>query len=1700
MWYSKDTFHTKLFYRSSYISTPFATDIAETLSKVMEKMVEQPELSVMSVATAAYARAAIPTPLTCLAPDVMEDGKRAAAIQCELTKSSIEDIYSCSPLQQELMASSMPWQQRHLVQLVFKPRRDASLEKLWRAVSTAELAIPALRTRIILSPDSRGPYMYQVIVKPTATWSVHEDLEEYLEWDKSVGVRYGGPLYRFGKIEQGDGEQYAVLSLHRAICDGCTLHIISDAVQRACRGGTLQTVPTLSGFIHHLSSRNLIHGHKYWVARLDGFKDASTFPTALTVPAKARLESSTTLTVPTPPTNGDLTTSVLLQAAWALCLSRLTGNRKVSFGLVLSGRDAPVHRLAEVAGQTTSVSTCAINMTQTATVARFLQEMQADRNEMVPFMHVGLQNICTASEDAKAACAFNNAIAIDSSAIGTSVAAPAFSESIKVYQAQSSLVDVDLVTNCKVGSESTTVEMVFSSETISSKQADIVLHQYEHCISQLVSSRETVLSRLDLLSSYEVELLEKWNADIPTAVEACIHDQVREVARKQPHAPAICSWDTDLTFAQLDDMSDRMAVLLRNAGVQAETIVPLFFEKSGIAVVIMLSVLKAGGAILSLDITHPPSRLAAIIRETGALVVLASFALCNSVKTLTPNTLTIDLDGILALPHGADLGSVVKPSNACYMVYTSGSTGKPKGVVVCHSSIATTAYYHRLRFEMTAETRAWQFLNYVFDVAIGDVFLTLLSGGCICVSSEKERSDDIAGAINRTHSNFAILTPSLATALSPEEVPTLRTVILTGEAMGRDAVETWGQHVCLINAYGPSEASIWSSSKVLISNGDNHLSIGHPSGCRYWIVSTIDQNQLVPIGTPGELLIQGPIVARGYLHQPKITATAFIGPPTWIQRFRKLDLSQRFYKTGDLATQTADGSVIYQGRIDTQVKLRGQRIELGEIEHHLRQFSELGWQFVCELICPGEREHETTLAVFLTNTSGKGVNNSYSAELDDELLPPVLEKAVALQRDLTTSVPNYMVPQIYVHLRRLPLTSSGKTDRKALRDLGAKLSTKQLLAYDVRASGSRRAEISLERDEKPSMTIEESIVQRIWSEALSIPSKSIRLDDDFFACGGNSIRAMRLVAALRKADIFLTLVDVFKNPVLSDMVLACSRASPPANGVSQKSTRTISTPIARIARWAQISPYLQSNNIEGIVKATDTQAFMLAVGQLEGKGFHNELLLECSDGLSTVVLRRACEEVVRHHPLLRTVFIQHGTTLYQVVLKDVPTCILSAAEEFPTTMGFREGRCLPRFHLSADGSLCRRLHLEIHHALYDAISLGIILRDLGAAYVGSPLSEGSTFHDWVSHESAIDSSAALNFWRETLQGSSMIYLAPLTQPTRGTPQDARIQTRVPLKNVHTRYGTLACTLKAAWSLVLSHALSVEDVVFGEISANRYSSFPGVDEVPGPCVNILPVRARTSSEMTFASLITQLQDQYNAAIPHHHLGFRSIFKDGIPGPSWTRFGSIIVFQNHESLSNTLEIGHKSCTISGIGNYGDTTDVAIEATPQLNNLQIDMVYSSHTIPSDQAQWLSQHLADILETIPDRLGLTLGQGNDLIKTAGLHMMPPTALSYAPSEPTVALSPSTAQARKVVLRAWKELDLLFEGQSEHASMFTCGADLVTAMLLSEYYWYCGYDISVVKLLENPSQLMQGLLVDYITRSKSPDTRPSGKPGEETQ
>ncbi|KND92695.1 Nonribosomal peptide synthetase 4 [Tolypocladium ophioglossoides CBS 100239] len=972
------------------------------------------------------------------------------------------------------------------------------------------------------------------------------------------------------------------------------------------------------------------------------------------------------------------------------------------------------------------------------------------------------------------------------------------------------------------------------------------------------------------LTGGDLEQLWHWNEIVPPPIQTCMQDLFRDKAQQQPDAVAVQSWDGTLTYTELDELSSRLARQLRRRGVDIGTRVPLCFEKSMWAVVSLLGVIKAGATFSLTDPSQPEARLQTIVEQTGAKLVVTSVAQSELGRRICGKgqVVAVSRDYFDQAPDAPDESLPHVPaSTPMYIIFTSGSTGKPKGVVISHENYTSGAIPRAEAVGYRADSRVFDFPSYAFDVSIDCMLCTLASGGRICVPSEADRMNDLSGAIRKSRANMVHMTPSVARVLDADIIPSLDVLGLGGEAVSASDAAAWSKHTNLVIAYGPSECTVGCTinNTVTVSTG-----IGKGIGGTTWITDPDNHNSLVPVGGVGELLVEGPVVGIGYLGEPEKTAEVFIEDPTWLTAGHGAIPGRRgrLYKTGDLVQYEANGSgsIEFVGRKDQQVKLRGQRVELTEVEYHLRSCLPSGVKVTAEVI-----KHEggaATLVAFLSEspsspatTEDDGLFTEPSSELDSAL--------AAIDTAMGARVPRYMVPAAFVTLRTMPSLVSGKMDRKRLREIGISIPREKLAGA---GSGDGQEEPETEQEKQ---------LQRAWSKVLGQDAKAYR-NSNFFALGGDSLRAMRLVAAARDEGLALTVADIFTSPTLDSMATK-------ARIISETSHEDIAlfsllgkdwdVDAARkeTATLCDIDPDV----VEDIYPCTPLQEALMALSAKVKEAYVAQRVVELVDAATAERLIAPFDTAKQDCPILRTRIVQvSGRGLMQVIVRgrlhwysgsNLDEYLVADRDEIMDL-----GKPLVRYAVINDGATGKvSFVLTMHHALYDGWSMPLVVDRVNKAYKNQTVTRPAEFKHFIKYLAGMDGTDSETYWRDQLRGANGPQFPSLPFQGYQTQADSLLEVYVPLKRLPAINTTVATVIRAAWAVVASQYINSEDVVFGETLTGRNAPLVGAEEIEGPMITTVPVRVLADRDTPVVEYLQAIQEQTVVQIPHEHFGLQHI---------------------------------------------------------------------------------------------------------------------------------------------------------------------------------------------------------------------------------
>ncbi|RDL35031.1 uncharacterized protein BP5553_06962 [Venustampulla echinocandica] len=1585
-----------------------------------------------------------------------------AAQICKVDKDSLEDIYPCTSLQEGLISLSQIESRAYIGQHVFEIPEEFNISRFQEAWDYTIREHSILRTRFVRVIAFSS--LLQVALKNWKIQWIEQSgaVGEYLRQDIQLPFQLGDPMVRFALLKSPDNKssyRTFIFTAHHAMYDGWSLALLFRSVDMFYRSSGLIRSPPYRNFIQSISNQAI--DLEYWKSQLQDAQPAS-FPRLPYPGYRPLTHSSVVADVKVKRyLHSHITTPTIIRAAWALTLGIYSGSEDVIVGVTVSGRNSGFTGIESITGPTFVTLPVRLQPGRQKVAKDFLSEVQRQSAEMIPLEHTSLFKISRLSPSIRQACEFQNLLVIQ----------PRTSISIQKNESNNILCGLEklgskicytygIVVECTLGLDGFTVNAMFDEAMLDIGQVERIIFKFKDIAQHMFSgSLDQRLEEFVGVSPHELATICEWNKEVPEPIAMFTHKLISKHAETNPKSQAVSAWDGDLSLEQLDELSSILAAKLISLGVTPETVVSMCFEKSKYAIVSLLAILKAGAVYNPLDPSHPQIRLQAICRQTKARICLTSAQSLVSCQSVFSTCIVIDDSIVQNYKEFSPLAwqSVhITPENAAYVIFTSGSSGEPKGVVIEHKALMLSAAMHGKTMGMAQTTRSIQFSSFTFDISLTDIITTLLYGGCICIPSEDDRMNNLHGAITQFQSNWALLTPSLASTIVPESVPTLKTLVLAGEPMNRSHVQNWAKRVKLINGYGPTECCIFSMVNNSGMISVEPTNIGTAVGAVSWIVDALDYNKLAPIGAVGELLLSGHILARGYLNDPQKSAAAFVVEPAWSQLISPGHRG-RFYRTGDLVRYNPDGSITYIGRKDTQVKLHGQRMELGEVEHHLRQILGTRREFVgaaAEIITP-KGSHKSFVGAFICFESRIDVREEVSKE-SVEIITAIFDE---LRTHMLQVLPQYMVPAQFIPFKSLPLTTAGKLNRQMLRSIASDLTLKSLSRFTVSQS--------LHQDPQTAM---EHRLQNIWSTVLETDKDSIGRHDNFFALGGDSLAALRLVSIASADGLLLTVADVFSHSLLSSMSAHISESIEKRTSDSAVIKEVQVKPdlgkIVDDSVWRGVSVQLSmdSDQIENIYESTDYQGWSTLTSLLKTRGNTNYYIFDFSGPLDPVRLKAACHRITRHHDLLRTVFTAWKRQVLQVVLKS-PEISFEYVEGAKGAVDVAKG--LMHLDLKKDvrlGDLAtwyklvqqdenhNALLMKVSHAQYDGVSLDQIRENLCAAYSGKSLQTGPSFANFIHYA---NTAKVESFWRKYLEGSTMPEIINHTGPAYRNVFNCTVKRLIPAVSLSQHGITDSNLVKAAWAYTLARLTRIPDVVFAVLVSGRNVPIQGISKIGGPTINYTPWRIKMKNGCTPMDICRSVQEQQVTTMPYESTYYRRIIERYTTWPKWTRFTSIVHHMSIFDISD-MELEGTPCKILTYDPGCDRTDLWVRSKHADGMLDI-IIHSCHeAVPREFTQQLLDHLCDAILQFHEKPDEPLPQPSTWAECS----LPETPLKTLPEPQNFeSVSFESSKYKGLIQRAWQEVLQIGEGLesdvviSHNTPFFDVWGDMLAAQQFAEFY-----------------------------------------------
>ncbi len=1121
---------------------------------------------------------------------------------------------------------------------------------------------------------------------------------------------------------------------------------------------------------------------------------------------------------------------------------------------------------------------------------------------------------------------------------------------IKSYKFENSISKFDITMNAVELKSGISICIQYCTKLFNQATIERMYKHLENIIQAVTENIDIKLSELELLTKDErQQILIDFNntkADYPK--EKTIHKLFEEQVEKTPDNIAVVYEEKSFTYRELNERANQLARILRDKGVKSDSIVAIMVEKSLDMIVGIMSVLKSGGAYLPIDPEYPKDRIEYMLEDSEAIMLLTQKSV-NTDISYSGEIIILD-EYETCHEYKSNLEAIAEPDNLAYIIYTSGTTGKPKGAMIEHRNVVRLFFNDRVLFDFTDKDVWTMFHSYCFDFSVWEMYGALLYGGKLIVIPKLIARDtaEYLKVLEKEKVTVLNQTPSAFYRLAEEDEKVgkselcIRYVIFGGEALMPGMLKRfYGKYpkTKLINMYGITETTVHVTYKEITEEDirQNISNIGKPIPTLTAYI--MDKNaKLLPIGVPGELCVGGEGVCRGYLRRPELTAEKFIAN---MFAHNPLETGEKLYRSGDLVRMLLDGNMEYLGRIDQQVKIRGHRIELGEIESRLLKYEGIKETIV---IARKDEEQNNYLCAYIV--------------LDKEQNQDKSLTVTELRQHLDKELPDYMIPSYFIQLEKLPLTTNGKVDRKALPEPDGSIFT--------------GAEY-----EAPRNSTEEKLVE-IWREVLRV--EKIGINDNFFELGGHSLKAINLAAKIQKAlEAEVSIGEILRNPTIKEISKVILERKNNKFEVIKPTAEREYYPVSSSQKRLYILNQLDENNVS----------------------YNMPSLMSIEGGIDIHKFEQVFNLLIRRHEALRTSFEYIDGEIVQKIhnIKDMPYFKITYDESLIDTEKLEIEYIKPfdltkaplfRVALIKRDSNKYLFILDMHHIISDGISINIMVNEFMKLYVGEelPLLE-IQYRDYVVWETELyqndHKKLQEKYWLSKLEGLSNCEL-PITKLSKKINNmgsvvnlilDEQIVNKIDKyckKNRITKFTFILTVFK----ILLFGEINQTDICIGTpIAGRRYS---GLEHIIGVFLNVQMLRTKVQNKLTFTEYMkivdeTVLEAQDNQDYPYEELYAK--FKDMFNYKGDSLFNIMLNYMPYQESS---DISIEGLSIKPI--KGDKHSVKYSITLYVNELVDKLVLS---LDYNDSLYSEESMEKILNNMKNIINIVLENENILIENIG-------------------------------------------------------------------------------------------------------------------
>ncbi|APB82305.1 non-ribosomal peptide synthetase [Bacillus amyloliquefaciens] len=1461
----------------------------------------------------------------------------------------IQDIYPLSFMQEGMLFHSLldHDSRAYFEQAVFTISGKLDRERFQKSIDTVFERYDIFRTTFIHKNVAKPR---QVVLKNRPSRVQFHDIshldekaqdkyaDRFRKEDKDKGFDLqSDPLMRVSILKKAPERYVCIWSHHHIVMDGWCFGIVMKEflmIYQSLGDGrlpSLEPVQPYGKYIKWLMKQDRKEAEIFWKTRLADLEQTASLPKKSAEP-NGQLEQAV-FTISEEQTNelkniaarAGATLNTVFQALWGILLQRVSRCDDAVFGSVVSGRPSDLAGVEKMVGL--FINTIPVRVKSGSfSFLELVRHLQQETLQAEAYSYYPLYDIQAQSPLKQAL--FDHIIVFEN--------VPAQREIENVSQAGSFDFAVEDFTMEEVTNYGCSIKVIPGNSLYIRLKFDTGIYDdvfmknietfLRHMVNSVISDPEIGASEIALLDACEARsMMDAFNHTETVEPPApTLHGLFTRRAALSPHRPALRFPDGMLTYAELDQYTDRLAVRLRQKGVRKESMVGVLAERSPEMAVSVLAVLKAGGAYVPLDPEYPEDRLRYMLEDSGACLLLAQPGL--SVSGFSGETLEASLSSLTSETETGAVSDEADADSLAYIIYTSGSTGTPKGVAVEHRQAAAFLSGMQGQFPLTEEDIIVLKSSFSFDASIWQLFWWTISGASVYLlpagwEKDPVRMIEAFSSEKVTTAHFIpAMVNSFLDALETEPAETrarlgrtLTRVFAGGEALSPLTAARFADllpETMLIHGYGPTEATVDAAFYVCDrkqDSGRTRLPIGKPvPGARLYVLDS--GGTIQPAGVAGELYIAGTGVARGYLNRPELTKERFVVDPFYP--------GERMYQTGDIARWTEDGLVEWLGRSDGQVKVRGYRIEPGEIEAAIRRIDGIR-----EAAVTARTEHgETALYAYIEG-----------------------RKSDDVRAELATRLPAYMMPAQFIEMSEWPVTPSGKLDRRALPAPGG--------AADRQAYTAPR-------------NVTEMKLCALWEEVLKNGPVGIR--DHFFERGGHSLKATALVSRIAKEfGVQVPLQDIFARPTVEELASVIQDLEESSYEAIQPAKKQDTYPVSSAQKRMYVLQQLEDG----------------------GVGYNMPAVLELTGPLDRSRLEETFRQLVERHESLRTSFETgpDGEPV-QRIHDSVPFQLDEAesADAFVRPFCLEEAP-LFRAALVKESDERHLLLTDMHHIISDGVSVNTLIKEFGELYAGRSLGPMRLqYKDYAVWQRSFQEKEGYQkqeaYWLKRLEGELPVLELPADKPRPAVRSFAGgsvsctldADTASGLHRIARDHGsTLYMVLLAAYNTLLARLSGQEDIIVGSPIAGR--PHKDLEPILGMFVNTLAIRTEPKGDKRFTDYLAEVRQAALEAYEHQDYPFEELVERLGVQRDMSRnplFDVMFVLQNMEReslnlnelhLTQAADTGHKTAKFDATLYAAEGSDGSISFDFEFNT----DIYQKQTIE----KWLSYFTRILTKVIEDQ-----------------------------------------------------------------------------------------------------------------------------------